>query len=127
LTDVNDSASITSASGLIAARGGQAGGHGGQIETSGYLLRVDGLVVDASAATSYGGEWLLDPYNITITSSTGNNTIARIVYYNTADRYFILLESLLSFLQCQLHKLIFEIIFFHDSLRLVPVLLDLDV
>jgi len=70
---LDNASSVTTAYGTINAKAGASGGNGGRIETSGHLLKVDGAVVNASAANGQGGEWLLDPYNITITSSADSN------------------------------------------------------
>jgi filamentous hemagglutinin family protein len=62
--------------GVITARGGSESGDGGFIETSG----LKGLTVknapDASATNGENGEWLIDPYNITVgaTASVNINT-----------------------------------------------------
>ena len=56
--------------GSIAARGGALGGDGGAIETSGKRFLDVSQVADASAAAGKGGQWLLDPNNVTI-GSTG--------------------------------------------------------
>jgi len=57
--------------GTITAKGGTESGNGGFIETSG----LKGLTVknapDASASNGESGEWLIDPYNITIGGSDG--------------------------------------------------------
>ncbi|HLF98665.1 MAG TPA: filamentous hemagglutinin N-terminal domain-containing protein [Methylococcaceae bacterium] len=67
----------TQAYGQISARGGAEGGDGGFIETSGAWLDVYGIRVDASAPLGKGGEWLLDPNNITIDSAfTGNSNVS---------------------------------------------------
>ena len=60
--------------GTLSAQGGTAGGNGGSIETSGHVLDTDGISVSLAAATTggTGGLWLLDPYNVTI--STGTQT-----------------------------------------------------
>ena len=39
---------------------------GGQIETSGYKLDVEGIEVSTLAIDGSAGEWLLDPGTITI-------------------------------------------------------------
>lgn len=60
--------------GTLSARGGAAGGNGGFIETSGGWLDI-ASVPDASAAAGQGGEWLIDPYNITIQAAGSNTSI----------------------------------------------------
>ncbi|MEM9542761.1 MAG: CHAT domain-containing protein [Cyanobacteria bacterium P01_E01_bin.42] len=61
--------------GNISARGGQNGGDGGFIETSGKdYLDVFGASVDASAVAGNSGEWLLDPRDIIITTVTNNGS-----------------------------------------------------
>lgn len=59
----------TRAYGSISARGGQAGGNGGLIETSGHWLDTRGARVSASAAHGTPGHWLLDPFDIRIVSA----------------------------------------------------------
>jgi len=53
--------------GITVLGGGQAGS-GGLVETSGHFLDATGSV-DISAASGKGGTWLIDPYNINITST----------------------------------------------------------
>jgi filamentous hemagglutinin family protein len=69
-SDVDASDSTTRVNGTMLAQGGPNGGNGGRIETSGHWLDVTGSVVQASAiGKGTGGEWLLDPYNVTIAGS----------------------------------------------------------
>ncbi|MFS2034670.1 beta strand repeat-containing protein [Polaromonas sp. CT11-55] len=54
--------------GSITVLGGGQTGSGGLVETSGHNLDATGSV-DISAASGKGGTWLIDPYNINITST----------------------------------------------------------
>ncbi|MCD8565792.1 MAG: filamentous hemagglutinin N-terminal domain-containing protein [Burkholderiaceae bacterium] len=80
-SDITNPQGRTIALGTLISEGGQQGGDGGKIETSGYDLKVDGITISTKANEAAGGktgEWLLDPYNITIdgsgTSVSGNFT-----------------------------------------------------
>ena len=64
----------TRAYGSFTARGGSQSGDGGLIETSGHWLDVSGINVNAGAPHGKGGKWLLDPADVTITSSTSNGS-----------------------------------------------------
>lgn len=70
---------FTDLQGTITARGGLEAGNGGFIETSGKnsIQLNPTLVPDASArAEGYiGGEWLIDPNNISIVTGSGNTNI----------------------------------------------------
>ena len=68
----------TRAYGSLSARGGDTGGHGGLIETSGGWLDARPRHVDASAPRGRAGTWLLDPNNITITplASLGSSNVS---------------------------------------------------
>ncbi|HEX4054949.1 MAG TPA: MBG domain-containing protein [Tepidisphaeraceae bacterium] len=72
-SDVDNPASLTRAYGSFLATGGPSGGRGGRIETSGYSLDVASATVSASASSGQAGQWLLDPYNVTISSSATSN------------------------------------------------------
>jgi filamentous hemagglutinin family protein len=53
--------------GSISARGGAGGGDGGQVETSGHVLKVGrGAAVTTQAPRGTAGSWLLDPQDLTI-------------------------------------------------------------
>ena len=72
-SDVSNSASQTQVHGAIYAMGGEDGGDGGRIETSGHWLSTTGVTGSAAAPNGNAGLWLFDPYNITITDTTSNN------------------------------------------------------
>jgi filamentous hemagglutinin family protein len=63
----------THTAGNITARGGEHGGDGGFIETSGAYLDVR-KAADASAPSGQAGTWLLDPLDIRITDAQSENT-----------------------------------------------------
>ena len=64
---------VANVHGTLAANGGAQGGQGGHIETSGHELDTDGIAVSVTGGPGgAGGSWLLDPYNVTI--STGTQT-----------------------------------------------------
>lgn len=74
-SEINNPDSITSAQGTFLAKGGLNSGNGGRIETSGYYLSTDLINVNASGVGT-SGTWLLDPYNITIGSSSSGTAYA---------------------------------------------------
>jgi len=61
--------------GDISAQAGGATGRGGAVETSGHDLQASGLV-HVGAASGQGGDWLIDPYNLNITSAASVNMTA---------------------------------------------------
>ena len=73
-SDLNNPSGGTIAQGALLARGGPADGDGGRIETSGAYLLAQPEAVDVSAMKGSSGEWLLDPYNLTIQETTGTIT-----------------------------------------------------
>ena len=62
----------TWAEGTLLANGGHNGGNGGNIETSGRWLDTSFAQVSASSVNGNPGQWLLDPYNVSITASTNS-------------------------------------------------------
>ncbi|MDO9217619.1 MAG: filamentous hemagglutinin N-terminal domain-containing protein, partial [Lacisediminimonas sp.] len=73
-SDVHKASSLTTADGSLYAKGGQNGGNGGQIETSGARLDMGGgLAVDAGSTAGQGGLWLIDPYNYSINVTAAGN------------------------------------------------------
>ncbi|MEI7613899.1 MAG: YDG domain-containing protein, partial [Betaproteobacteria bacterium] len=72
-SDVHNAASVTQVEGSIAAKAAGTGG-GGRVETSGHTLRVGDLSVNAQATNGQDGLWLLDPYNITISTAANAST-----------------------------------------------------
>ena len=71
-SDVQNAASVTQVAGTIHARGGEQSGDGGRIETSGHVLKANQAKGDASAPQGRPGEWLFDPYDVTISSADTN-------------------------------------------------------
>ncbi|HAK7943530.1 TPA: filamentous hemagglutinin N-terminal domain-containing protein [Salmonella enterica] len=61
--------------GTVLARGGLQGGDGGRVETSSHHNLQAFGDVDASAAHGNAGEWLLDPFDISIVSSSTDTNI----------------------------------------------------
>ncbi len=71
--------------GSIAARGGRDGGDGGRVETSSHdQLQALGSV-DAAAPKGTGGNWLLDPRNVTIAASGAAGSAYSTPYSPGAD------------------------------------------
>jgi len=62
----------TTFNGKILAKGGKNGGNGGQVETSGRVVKTANGFVDASAPKGKSGDWLLDPDDVVITNTPGS-------------------------------------------------------
>ncbi|MGC2780755.1 MAG: MBG domain-containing protein [Bradyrhizobium sp.] len=63
----------TSVRGLLTAVGAGLG-NGGMIETSGHYLDTAGIAVSAAAPLGRAGTWLLDPYDLTVSSTATTAT-----------------------------------------------------
>ena len=66
-SNIKDKNSFTKVNGTLEAKG--VDGSGGQIETSGADLDINGIKIDTSSVTGSYGNWLVDPTNLTIDSS----------------------------------------------------------
>ncbi|WP_136418529.1 filamentous hemagglutinin N-terminal domain-containing protein, partial [Herbaspirillum sp. ST 5-3] len=60
--------------GAISARGGEKGGNGGLVETSGSYLDVANARVDTRATMGRAGSWLLDPTDIEVTTTANGGS-----------------------------------------------------
>ena len=84
-SDLANPAGGTMAKGSLLARGGHAAGNGGRIETSGSFLRAKPERLDVSAPNGTSGEWLLDPYNLTIGANPPSADITEISDPNNSN------------------------------------------
>ncbi len=73
--------------GSLSARGGTHGGDGGLVETSslGALTVAGTPQVTARSVGGLGGNWLIDPNNLTIVSGNGNTNINNSNPFETTD------------------------------------------
>lgn len=78
-SDIWNNESVTEVFGTLLSTGGSLAGNGGEIETSGHLLRI-GSEAQAStrAASGQTGRWLLDPIDFTITAGNAPQTTSGI-------------------------------------------------
>lgn len=96
-SDITNPESRTIVTGTLKSEGGQTGGDGGKIETSGYDLKVDGITISTKANETAGGktgQWLLDPRNITISGAAGSGTSGTSNYTAVADSAVINVTTL---------------------------------
>ncbi|EDT2412142.1 filamentous hemagglutinin N-terminal domain-containing protein [Salmonella enterica] len=61
--------------GTVLAKGGSQSGNGGRVETSSHRNLQASGTVDASSPSGKGGEWLLDPTDVTIVGSGADSNI----------------------------------------------------
>jgi filamentous hemagglutinin family protein len=76
IADLANPNSQTEISGSLSARGGELGGDGGYVDTSGSDIRIaDGTRIDTSAPRGNTGNWLIDPSDFII-SAVNSGTIS---------------------------------------------------
>ena len=74
-SDISNPNSQTVVRGSISAQGGPLGGNGGSVETSGQNLQVgSSAIISTLAPQGQSGNWLLDPYDVTISSAAATNS-----------------------------------------------------
>ena len=102
-SDVNNIKGKTTVNGSLIAKGGYHGGSGGKIETSGYSLELNPKYLDISSISELPGEWLIDPYNIYITSESNQNDIEfdnhQFVFESSETSSTIFVDDLLDVIQ----------------------------
>ncbi len=80
--------------GEVTARGGAVSGDGGFIETSGKHYLDITSVPDASALNGNAGEWLIDPNNITISSTADALITGDPDFISTGDSAYLSVASI---------------------------------
>jgi filamentous hemagglutinin family protein len=95
-SDIKSRLAKTLVSGQLRAEGKGAGNIGGKIETSGAVLNVDGISVSTSDGLAAGGEWLLDPTEITIVAGSTDNNIDTALnpYFSTGSGSEVSVETI---------------------------------
>ena len=76
----------TEVAGLLSVRGGPAGGNGGFVETSGASVALS-RGPDLAAPLGKGGTWLIDPVDITITSTIPDATTCQAFFTGANGAY----------------------------------------
>ena len=78
IADLANPASTTRVDGSLSARGGDLGGDGGFVETSGAGVNIaDSAFVDTRAPLGKTGMWLLDPLNFTIGMDESGQSVSQ--------------------------------------------------
>ena len=95
-SDVRNAASQTQVHGRIDANAGPHSGNGGEIETSGHALHVNGIGISTQAPAGATGTWLLDPTDFTIAPTGGDITGAALSSAIDSSRVVIQSDSSLN-------------------------------
>jgi filamentous hemagglutinin family protein len=95
-SDVRNAASQTQVHGRIDANAGPRSGNGGEIETSGHALHVNGIGISTQAPAGATGTWLLDPTDFTIAPTGGDITGAALSSAIDSSRVVIQSDSSLN-------------------------------
>ena len=95
-SDVRNAASQTQVHGRIDANAGPRSGNGGEIETSGHALHVNGIGISTQAPAGATGTWLLDPTDFTIAPTGGDITGAALSAAIDSSRVVIQSDSSLN-------------------------------
>lgn len=74
-SDVSEVGGLTQVNATLRALGKGSGNRGGQVETSGAQLNVDGIDVSTSDSSAQSGEWLLDPTGIEIVAGSTDTNV----------------------------------------------------
>jgi len=96
-SDIKNANSFTKVSGTLSAKG--IDGSGGQIETSGADLDINGIRVNTSSVSGSYGNWLVDPTDLTIDASAASTYASNLASSDvtlTADNT-ITLDSAISY------------------------------
>ena len=93
-SNIYDANSKTTVKGSLTADGGKFKGNGGGIETSGYSLDIDNIKISTKSNTGKNGQWLIDPFNITIGSGSDLNSGSSPNFASDGDNAFIYVSTL---------------------------------
>ena len=73
IADLNNSSSVAAIDGTLSAKGGDLGGNGGFIETSGSHVQIAEITnISTNAPKGTGGSWLIDPTDFSV-GGTGSD------------------------------------------------------
>ncbi|MDC0356959.1 filamentous hemagglutinin N-terminal domain-containing protein [Pelagibacteraceae bacterium] len=107
-SDIKNANSFTKVSGTLSAKG--IDGSGGQIETSGADLDINGIRVNTSSVSGSYGNWLVDPTDLTIDASAASTYASNLASSDvtlTADNT-ITLDSAITYSGARDSTLIFN-------------------